>query len=99
VANAEARTPYLPFALDELELIKPLSQTCYAYAEWADPQAQNRAGVTRFNIRLLNESGEVLVKFRNLYVRPLAKPQAAGHAAAAQPVKGRLLSLSGGAVE
>ena len=103
VGSAGASTPYLPFALDELEVIKPLSQTCYAYAEWADPQAQNRAGVTKFNIRLLNPNGEVLVKFKNLYVRPLAKmhpkPQTDGHDAAAQPVKGRLLSLSGGAIE
>ncbi|MBV9493032.1 MAG: SDR family NAD(P)-dependent oxidoreductase [Acidobacteria bacterium] len=74
VGGDSPRTAWLPFALDELELIGPVPHTCYAYAERADTPAQNHAGVTKFNIRLLNESGETLVKLRNLYVRPLAAP-------------------------
>jgi polyketide synthase PksL len=95
------RTSYLPFALDEIEILKPLPQTCYAYAERADVNMQNHAGVTKFHIRLLNESGETLVKFRNLYVRPLVEPVRSSHSAAAAPssAKGRLLSLSGGSFE
>ncbi|HYM61379.1 MAG TPA: polyketide synthase dehydratase domain-containing protein, partial [Thermoanaerobaculia bacterium] len=95
------RTPFLPFALDEVEIIRPIPQTCYAYVEHADAHTQNSGGVTKFNIRLLNESGETLVRFRNLYVRPLAEPRtiSRSNAAAHTASNGRLLSLSGGSVE
>ena len=93
-----AATPYLPFALDELDLIGPVPQTCYAYAERAGVHAQNRAGVTKFNIRILNESGDVLIKIKNLYVRPLAKPQRS-HALAETDVRERLALVSGDSIE
>jgi polyketide synthase PksL len=90
-------TPHLPFALDEIEILKPVPQTCYAYAEFA---GDHNGAVTKFNIKLLNESGEVLVKFRNLYVRPIARPRSSGHVTVPQSAgKRRLLSLSGGAAE
>jgi polyketide synthase PksN len=73
------RTPYLPFAVDEIEILRAVPRTCYAYAERADAHAQNHAGVTKFNIRLLSESGDVLVRITNLYVRPLARPSDRGH--------------------
>ena len=79
VGSLAPRTPYLPFALDEIDIIRPLPQTCYAYAECSDAHTQNRAGVTKFNIRLLSESGEVLIKFKNLYLRPLARPLLSNH--------------------
>ncbi|HKO58101.1 MAG TPA: SDR family NAD(P)-dependent oxidoreductase [Thermoanaerobaculia bacterium] len=72
------RTPYLPFAVDEIEILRPVPHTCYAYAERSDGQEQNHAGVTKFNIRLLSESGDVLVRITNLYVRPLPKPLGGG---------------------
>jgi polyketide synthase PksL len=74
VGSASPRTPHLPFALDELEILRPLPQTCYAYAERAGGPGGNHAGVTCYNIRLLNESGDVLVELKNLYVRPLPRP-------------------------
>jgi acyl transferase domain-containing protein len=67
------RTPHLPFALDELEIIRPLAPLCWAYAERADTRTPNHAAVTKFNIRLLNARGEVLVRMKNLHVRPLAR--------------------------
>jgi len=101
VGSLAPGTPYLPFAVDEIEIVRPVPQTCYAYAEPAGPQGQNRSGVTKFNIRLLNDAGEVLIRFKNLYLRPLAqlttsRPSAV--AAGAAP-KGRLLSLSGEPME
>ncbi|HEX6101022.1 MAG TPA: SDR family NAD(P)-dependent oxidoreductase [Thermoanaerobaculia bacterium] len=101
VGGQSPRTAWLPFALDELEILGPVPQTCYAYAERADAAVQNPTGVSKFNIRLLNESGETLIKLKNLYVRPLAAPLAAGHSPApSRPAAGgRLLSLSGGAME
>jgi hypothetical protein len=68
-------TPHVPFALDEIEILRPLTQICYAYAERAAGSAQqSRAGVTLFNIRLVNESGDVLVELKNLHVRPIPRP-------------------------
>ena len=74
VAGLTPGTPYLPFAVDEIELIKSMPHTCYAYAEYPDAIGGNHAGIMTFNILLLSESGEVLVRFRNLYLRPLFKP-------------------------
>ncbi|MGA3089271.1 MAG: SDR family NAD(P)-dependent oxidoreductase, partial [Terriglobales bacterium] len=73
LGRLESATPHLPFALDELDIVHPVRETCYAYAEFAESQAQNHAGVRKLNIRLLNESGDVLIKFKSLFFRALAK--------------------------
>jgi acyl transferase domain-containing protein len=93
-----ADTPFVPFALDELDLLRTVPQTCYAYAEAADSRPQS--GVMKFNIRLLSERGDVLVKFKNLYVRPLARLVTGGDAlvTAASGAKGQLVMLSGDSV-
>jgi polyketide synthase PksN len=83
VGSLAPGTLHLPFALDEIDIAGPLPHTCYAFVERAGAHGQNHAGVTKFNIRLLNESGEVLIKFANLYVRPLGKPQPSRHSLAA----------------
>ena len=67
--GGEQDTPYLPFALDEVEIVRPLSETCYAYVEQADGGAG--ADIRQFNIRLLSETGDVLVRLNNFYVRAL----------------------------
>jgi polyketide synthase PksL len=68
--GGEEHTPYLPFALDEVAILRPLRETCYAYVEAA---ASNGAGgdIKQFNIAILSESGEVLVRLNNFYVRAL----------------------------
>jgi polyketide synthase PksL len=73
LGGLKSATPHVPFALDEVEILRPVPQTCYAYAEFAGPSRQNQSGVMKFNIQLLNESGNVLIKFKNLFVRPFAK--------------------------
>jgi acyl transferase domain-containing protein len=74
IGGAELTTPHLPFALDEVDIVRPLPQTCYAYVEFADSRAGSHAGVRKFNIQILNESGDLLIAFKNLYVRPFYKP-------------------------
>jgi hypothetical protein len=95
MASLAPQTLFLPFAIDEIELIRPVTQSCYAYAERAGSHAQNRGGVTKFNIRLVSENGEVLLKIKNLYVRPLARPLHDSHAVAAAGASagGRLVAL------
>ncbi|MGD0830335.1 MAG: type I polyketide synthase, partial [Terracidiphilus sp.] len=70
--TTEFTTPHVPFALDEIEILRPLPRTCYARAEFADSTGHNHGDILRFNIQLLNDRGEMLVNFRNLYVRKLA---------------------------
>jgi acyl transferase domain-containing protein len=72
VLAAEPRptTPHLPFALDELEMLHPLPQVCYVYAVVAEPGEERQAS-RKFDIRLLNESGDVLVNLKGLYLRAM----------------------------
>lgn len=75
-SGGEEGTPYLPFAIDALEILRPLRESCYAYVEAAAAGAN--PDIRQFNIRLLSESGEVLVRLDNFYVRALrgaAMPQ------------------------
>jgi polyketide synthase PksN len=61
--------PWLPFALDELEIIRPLRQSCYAFVERCRGGEGNHACVDNFNILLLNDNGEALIKMKNLLFR------------------------------
>jgi polyketide synthase PksL len=100
VLTGDLTTLHLPFALDEVDIIRPVPQTCYAYAECADSHTWNHAGVRKFNLRILNERGDVLIAFKNLYVRPLGKPLTISRSrGAVEPdVNGHLLSLAGEAI-
>jgi polyketide synthase PksN len=77
----EPATPYLPFALDEVQLLQPLPQLCYAHVSRAAGE-RSAGGIRKFDIQLLSESGELLVRLKNLFVRalpivaPLSVPQA-----------------------
>jgi hypothetical protein len=95
--GADSTTPHVPFALDEVEIVRPLSQTCYAYAEYAASQMRNHTGARKFNIRILDESGKVLIKLRNLYVRPIGRPLMSSQpiVAAEWAANGRPLSPAG----
>jgi hypothetical protein len=75
VGSQESGIPHLPFALDELDILHPVRQTCYAYVEFAGSPEVSQAGIIKFNVRLLNESGDVLINFKNLFFRPLAKAE------------------------
>ncbi len=77
VGGLESAVPHLPFALDEIDLLHPVRQTCYAYAEFANSREQKHAGIRKFNIRLLNESGDVLINFKNLFVKAMPTVQTA----------------------
>ncbi|ATQ76808.1 hypothetical protein CR152_21515 [Massilia violaceinigra] len=70
-------TPYLPFALDDVEMLRPLPETCYAYVEHAGTAHAANQDIKQFNIFLLSESGDVLVKLNNFSLRALPKMHAA----------------------
>ena len=66
-------TPYLPFAIDEIEILRPLPRTCYAYVEFADTEKKIQTDVKKFHIHLLNENGDIVIKIRNFYARALVR--------------------------
>lgn len=82
VDGAEPSTPYLPFAIDEVELLRPLSQTCHAWVEPAGAAKAEGSGLKKFDITLLNDGGDALVKLKGFYVRALAKAPVRRHAEA-----------------
>jgi len=71
-AGPGTATPHLPFALDELEILHPLPQVCYVYAVVAEPR-EKKQDSRKFNIRLMNESGDVLINLKGLYLRAIKK--------------------------
>ena len=74
-AGEKSNTPYLPFALGEVEILRPLSETCYAYVENSVSEHSAGSDVKQFNIRLLSENGDVLVRLNNFHVRALRSIQ------------------------
>jgi polyketide synthase PksL len=78
--GGDASVPYLPFAIDEVEILHPLARTCYVHVEEAEPQAAGRADIRKFDIRIANERGLVLVSMKKFCVRafraaPTSSPQ------------------------
>ncbi len=73
IGSVESETPYLPFAIDEIEIIRPISQTCYAYVQFADSEKQVQTDIKKFNVQILNEDGDILIKLKNFYARALRK--------------------------
>jgi acyl transferase domain-containing protein len=71
-AGAGPATPHLPFALDELEMLHPLRQVCYVYAVVAEP-GEEKQDIKKFDLRLMNESGDVLINLKGLYLRAIKK--------------------------
>ncbi|UCH94697.1 MAG: SDR family NAD(P)-dependent oxidoreductase [Candidatus Aminicenantes bacterium] len=78
--------PYVPFAVEEVEIINPLTENGYAYAVLAG----NRPPGTRektFDIQLVDQQGQVLVKIRNFSIRKLESMTISQESASVNPVR------------
>ncbi|MDP4181147.1 MAG: SDR family NAD(P)-dependent oxidoreductase [Bacillota bacterium] len=64
---------YLPFALGEVEILKPLKEKCYAYVRQVRDSNAGAAGVKKFHIDIVDESGLILVKMKNFSARAFRK--------------------------
>ncbi|UXI65992.1 SDR family NAD(P)-dependent oxidoreductase [Tahibacter amnicola] len=71
LAADEGGVPHLPFAIDEIEILGSLTPRCLVLVERSSDNAGTSAGILVFNIHVLSESGETLVKITNFYVRAL----------------------------
>ncbi|PKM51734.1 MAG: hypothetical protein CVV02_05585 [Firmicutes bacterium HGW-Firmicutes-7] len=58
--DTDPSTIYLPFMLEELINIKPLVKNCYSYVTLED-QLTPESTLKKYNIKILNELGEVLI--------------------------------------
>jgi polyketide synthase PksL len=57
--------PYLPFAIDTIEIIRPLPYTCYVYVEPTQAEEKTQVDIKKFNITLLNKKGNIFIKIKN----------------------------------
>jgi polyketide synthase PksL len=72
VGQGESASPFLPFAIDAVEIIRPLAPVCHVLVEHADASPHGSADIMRFNIRIVDGAGHLLVNIRNFCVRALA---------------------------
>ncbi|WP_459212155.1 SDR family NAD(P)-dependent oxidoreductase [Aquimarina rhabdastrellae] len=72
MGQKEPSIPHLPFAIDEIEILRPLSHICYAYVEPSGVDEERlQTGIKKFTIKMLNDKGDVLVRIKDFYVRAL----------------------------
>lgn len=69
----------LPFSIGELEIIGPLSKSCWAYASYENRKSKS------FNIDICNERGEVAIRIRRFVMRAF---KSGGQTTTAGPITG-----------
>jgi hypothetical protein len=69
IGRVETSAPYLPFAIEELQILRSTAPSCYVHVEAAGSESQGNAEVRKFNLQITNEQGLVLVKISNFCVR------------------------------
>ncbi len=67
--EADAVEPFVPFEIGELEILKPLTTTCYVHV--GKPRTKRPAGLDRYNLSILDEKGRTLARINNYMVKPL----------------------------
>jgi polyketide synthase PksL len=75
VGGLEPATPYIPFSIGEVQIIRRIPPTCYVYVERADVGQPVHADVQKFNIKVGNERGAVVVRIKDFCVRSFAPPK------------------------
>ena len=69
IGGADTSVPYLPFSIEEVEIRRHTAPACFVYVEPAGSRQQGNTEVLKFNIKIANERGLVLVNFRSFSVR------------------------------
>ncbi|HEU5133665.1 MAG TPA: SDR family NAD(P)-dependent oxidoreductase [Steroidobacteraceae bacterium] len=69
IGGADTSVPYLPFAIEEVEIRRHTAPACFVYVEPAGSRQQGNTEVLKFNVKIANERGLVLVNFRSFSVR------------------------------
>ncbi|WP_129645085.1 SDR family NAD(P)-dependent oxidoreductase [Peristeroidobacter agariperforans] len=69
IGRVETSVPYLPFAIEEVQILRSTAPACYVHVEAAGAESQGNAEVRKFNLQITNEQGLVLVKISKFCVR------------------------------
>ena len=67
-ASGEMKVPY---SIGEVELLHPLTRTCYSYVKKASGDRNTGSGVSRENVVIVDENGKVLARIRESIGVPL----------------------------
>ncbi|MCB2360147.1 SDR family NAD(P)-dependent oxidoreductase [Clostridium estertheticum] len=68
-------TPYIPFTIERFCIYKPLPKTVYTYSQKRHiPMGDSIPDIVSTNIKILSETGEVLVEFDNLSAKRVREP-------------------------
>ncbi|MGI6668752.1 MAG: SDR family NAD(P)-dependent oxidoreductase [Acetivibrionales bacterium] len=76
MADGHSGEVFLPFAVDEIDILKPLTEKCYVYAKFAGKQAGAEMPVMSFDICLMDEAGNAAVNIKRLHLRKHGIPAA-----------------------
>jgi thioester reductase-like protein len=71
LASPEMGGSFLPFAIDELEIMGDLTDNCYAYVV-AEKNNLKSSSIMKFNISIIDGTGRILVKIRNYSIKSLS---------------------------
>ena len=80
LAAGEGGVPHLPFAIDEIEIYGGLTRHCHVLIERSGGDGHD--GILQFDLLIVSDEGEALVRIGNFYVRALVPPAAAAPARA-----------------
>ena len=74
----------VPYSIGEVELLHPLTRTCYSYVTKMKNERSGSSGLSRENVTIVDENGRVLARIRESVGVPLTsvheKPAASKHA-------------------
>ncbi|NEW09011.1 amino acid adenylation domain-containing protein [Paenibacillus sp. SYP-B3998] len=68
--KAKDPSPFMPFSIDEIEIINTFPKQCYVYATLADRES-DKADATKFNIKLFDPQGQLLAAIKNYSIRTI----------------------------
>lgn len=71
INKQEVDEVYVPFAVDHIELIKPITPNCYVLTQLNQSKDNNSSKFNSYDMLVLSESGQVLIHIKNFYVRSL----------------------------
>lgn len=68
---------YLPFAIGEVEVVRSLTKVCFAYVTYAAQDHLSGNAVRKYNISIVDERGNHLVRIFDFTTRAYAEPKQA----------------------
>lgn len=71
--GAELDEMFIPYSIGEVEILHPLSETCYSYITAVDDARKSKANLAKSNVLIVDDTGKVLVKITESIGVPLVQ--------------------------